>query len=224
VGNFGIAGCFSFHPRKALTTGEGGMIVTNNSRLAGKLRAMRDHGATESDLQRHLGNKPYLLPEFPYLGYNYRMTDIQASIGCTQMDRSESNLSQRKYWAKKYNEELVDIHWLSTPKYSSEYIHGYQSYVCLFKSEEVHIKNVKKLNAKRNEFMDYLQKRGISTRPGTHAVHSLEYYKQKYKISPKDLPKTFLADQLSIAFPIFSILKEEEFKYIIDSIKSWKII
>lgn len=224
VGNFGIAGCFSFHPRKSLTTGEGGMILTNNNGFAGKLRAMRDHGATESDLQRHQGNKPYLLPEFPYLGFNYRMTDIQASIGCTQMDRSEKILSQRKYWAKRYDEELAEIKWLRQPKYTSEYIHGYQSYVCLFMPDEVNIKNVKKLNLERNEFMDYLKKKGVSTRPGTHAVHSLHYYKQKYKINPKDFPNALLADQLSIAFPIFSTLKEDEFRYIIDSIKFWEHI
>jgi dTDP-4-amino-4,6-dideoxygalactose transaminase len=224
VGNFGIAGCFSFHPRKALTTGEGGMILTSNEVFAERLRAMRDHGATESDLQRHQGNKPYLLPEFPYLGFNYRMTDIQASIGCTQMDRLEEILSQRKYWSKRYNEELKDIKWLNKAKYSSEYIHGYQSYVCLFMPDEVNIKNIRKLNKKRNEFMDYLLKRGISTRPCTHAVHSLHYYKQKYKINPEDLPNALFADKLSIAFPIFSTLKEDEFNHITDSIKSWRII
>lgn len=224
VGNFGKAGCFSFHPRKALTTGEGGMIITSDDEFVEKLRAMRDHGATMSDLQRHQGNKPYLLPEFPYPGYNYRMTDIQASIGCTQMESANEILYRRKYWAKKYSEELNEIKWLRTPKFSPDYIHGYQSYVCLFEPEEAQIKNVEKLNEKRNEFMDYLNKKGISTRPGTHAVHTLEYYKNKYKINYKDFPNSFLADRLSIAFPIFSTLKEEEFKYIINSIKSWKII
>ena len=81
VGTFGDTGCFSFHPRKAITTGEGGMITTNDDELAEKMRSIRDHGAAMSDFQRHHGAKPYLLAEHPYAGYNYRMTDIQASLG-----------------------------------------------------------------------------------------------------------------------------------------------
>ena len=74
---FGDVGCFSFHPRKAITTGEGGMVTTNNEQLAEKIRILRDHGAVVSDLQRHLGPKPYLLADHVEAGYNQRMTDIQ---------------------------------------------------------------------------------------------------------------------------------------------------
>ena len=84
-----------FHPRKSITTGEGGMITTNDDALARKLRSMRDHGAAISDYQRHHGSKPFLLPEFPYAGFNYRMTDIQASIGVTQMNRANKIVNER---------------------------------------------------------------------------------------------------------------------------------
>ena len=80
-------GCFSFHPRKAITTGEGGMVTTNNAGLAEKIRVLRDHGAVVSDLQRHLGSKPFLLSDHVLPGYNQRMTDIQAALGISQLKR-----------------------------------------------------------------------------------------------------------------------------------------
>lgn len=218
VGNFGKAGCFSFHPRKALTTGEGGMIITSDDEFVEKLRAMRDHGATMSDLQRHRGNKPYLLPEFPYSGYNYRMTDIQASIGSSQMDRAKSTLEKRTYWAKRYTEALENISWLETPEEPKDCIHGYQSYVCVVNLDEPKIENLKRLNQYRNKFMEYLLRKGISTRPGTHALHILRYYRDKYSLNPNDFPNAWIADQISVAFPLFSSLDEEQFQYIIQNI------
>ena len=101
VGTFGHTGCFSFHPRKAVTTGEGGMITTNKDDIAEKIRRLRDHGANMSDLQRHLGSKPYILADHSDAGYNQRMTDIQASLGSAQMDRATEILAERKKIAKK---------------------------------------------------------------------------------------------------------------------------
>lgn len=222
VGNFGNAGCFSFHPRKAITTGEGGMITTNDDKLSGKLRSMRDHGAAISDFQRHNQNKPYLLPEFPYLGYNYRMTDIQASIGTTQMNRANEIFEKRDFIAKKYIRELEEIDWLKKPFTNEIYKHGFQAFVCLFGKEEITEKNVEEVNKKRNEFMDYLFSKGITTRPGTHAVHNLEYYRGKYNIKPEDYLNSYIADKCSVAFPIFPSLKEEEQDYIIYCIKKYK--
>jgi perosamine synthetase len=223
VGNFGNAGCFSFHPRKAITTGEGGMINTNDEVLADKMRSMRDHGAAITDLHRHLQNKPYLLPEFPYLGYNYRMTDIQASIGSTQMDRAKDIYERRNSIAKKYIKALENIDWLDKPFTDEEYTHGFQSFVCLFKNKKIDAGNIDEVNKRRNEFMDYLFERGISTRPGTHAVHNLKYYKKKYNIKPENFLNSYIADKCSIAFPIFPSLKDEELDYIISCIKNYKI-
>lgn len=223
VGNFGNTGCFSFHPRKAITTGEGGMITTNDDDLAAKLRSMRDHGAAISDHQRHFGNKPYLLSEFPYLGYNYRMTDIQGSIGTSQMDRAESIREKRVEIASRYDKLIDGIKWLDKP-YKPEYaIHGYQSYVCLFKPENICIDNTLEINIKRNQFMDYLQSKGISTRPGTHSVHMLQYYREKYGFTKEQFPNAFLASECSIAFPLFPTLKDEEFNYISETITTYKI-
>lgn len=223
VGNFGNTGCFSFHPRKAITTGEGGMVTTGDDEFAAKLRSMRDHGAAISDLHRHLQNKPYLLPEFPYLGYNYRMTDIQGSIGSTQMNRAEEIFERRNNIAHKYLKELDNIAWLKKPVTNDIYRHGFQSFVCLFENKKINKENIEEVNKSRNAFMDYLFEKGISTRPGTHAVHNLSYYKEKYGIKPDDFINSYIADKCSIAFPVYPTLKEDEQEYIIECIKKYKI-
>lgn len=223
VGNFGDTGCFSFHPRKAITTGEGGMITTNNEELAVKLRAMRDHGATISDHQRHLEGKPYLLPEFPYLGYNYRMTDIQASIGSSQMDRADQIFNKRTKIAMLYTKELSSVEWLRTPKIPVNFQHGFQSYVCIFEPKKITSENVDDIHEMRNKFMEYLQLNGISTRPGTHAVHNLTYYKNKYGIKFNECLNSYIADKCSIAIPLYPDLTEEEQYYVVEKIKSYKL-
>lgn len=223
AGNFGDFGCFSFHPRKAITTGEGGMITTNNSADAETLRSLRDHGASVSDLMRHEGNKPYLLPEFPHLGYNYRMTDVQASLGVTQMKRARSICKRRNDIADEYSKSLEYIAWLYVPKYDENYLHGYQSYVCMFSPGKLSKINVEVANTARNKFMDYLFANGISTRPGTHAVHALEYYAKKYGLKPADFPNAYAADQCSISLPVFPGLTAEEIQYIIEKIQEYEI-
>lgn len=221
VGNFGNTGCFSFHPRKAITTGEGGMITTNDEHLAKKLRSMRDHGAAISDLQRHLGNKPYLLPDFPYAGFNFRMTDIQAALGVGQMERAEEILSKRNHIAERYDnffatQNQVKIY---TPPLGS--LHGHQSYIILFSSESISLKNISKVHNLRNNFMEYLLKKGISTRPGTHAVHTLSYYKNKYNLKHTDYLNSYIADQCTIAFPVYQRMTEGELNYIFDTISGY---
>lgn len=218
VGNFGNTGCFSFHPRKAITTGEGGMITTNDDSLALKLRSMRDHGAELSDFQRHHGSKPYLLSEYPYAGYNYRLTDIQASIATTQMKRAVSIVEERKNIALKYNESLTNLKFFQLPYYDDILNHSYQSYPCIYDKNNLNINNVKTINEKRNDFMDILQNSGVSTRPATHAVHMLEYYSKKYKIKPQDFPNSYMANDCSISFPLFNGLKKIEQDYVVQKI------
>lgn len=223
VGNFGYSGCFSFHPRKAMTTGEGGMMTVKDEELASKLKSMRDHGAAISDFQRHSGNKPYALPDFPYLGFNYRMTDIQAAIGVTQLKRADEITSERNNIAEKYDILFDNISWLRRPFRDSNYTHGFQAYVCLFEPEEINLNNVNKVSDMRNKFMDYLQSNDIATRPGTHAIHSLTYYVRKYSFKESDYPNSWMADRCSIAFPIYNGMTEEEFNYISEMILRYKV-
>ena len=222
VGNFGNTGCFSFHPRKAITTGEGGMITTNDSEIAERIKKFRDHGAEISDLQRHLGPKPYLLADHPEAGYNQRMTDIQASLGSAQMDRAEDIVRERQRLAKVYDEELEDLDWLVTPYKHNDFIHGYQSYPCMFQPKKITLENINVVNSQRNNWMDLLQENGISTRPSTHAVHMLSFYKKKYKLLPSDFPNAFMADQCSISLPLFHGMTESEQEYVVDNVKNLK--
>ena len=218
VGTFGDTGCFSFHPRKAITTGEGGMITTQSEELAIKLRCLRDHGATMTDLQRHMGARPYLLSDHAEAGYNQRMTDLQASMGSSQMNRAREIVRERQRLALIYDEAFRGLDWLRTPHAEDGYEHGYQSYACLFKPEEINEKSIKSINEQRNMWMDELQKVGISTRPATHAVHMLSYYQNKYKIAPDDFPNAQAANDCSISLPLFHGLSDDEQRYVIERV------
>ena len=226
VGNLGDTGCFSFHPRKAITTGEGGMVTTNNEELAKKIRRIRDHGAEITDHQRHMGPRPYLLADHPDAGYNQRMTDIQASLGSAQMERSDQIVKERQDLAKVYNEAFKDLEWLQTPQSEDKIQHGYQSYPCLYAPKNISEENIIKINQARNEWMETLDEKGISTRPATHAVHMLKFYKNKYKLSPLDYFNSYAANHCSLSLPLFNGMKESEQSYVIESVKkhSFKLI
>tara|TARA_Y100000022_G_scaffold120606_1_gene104294 strand:- start:4299 stop:5489 length:1191 start_codon:yes stop_codon:yes gene_type:complete len=221
VGTFGNTGCFSFHPRKAITTGEGGMITTNDKKLAEKIRQYRDHGAVISDLQRHKGPKPYILADHKVAGYNQRMTDIQGILGSMQMNRSKEILDERKAIANIYFKELKNLNELKLPDFDKNFTHGFQSFVCLFKPKKINLEDIKSVNKDRNNFMDYLNSNGIATRPGTHAVHMLEFYKRKYNIKPHNFINSYIANDCSISFPIYNGMTFEEQTHVIDHIKKF---
>ena len=217
VGAIGDAGVFSFHPRKSITTGEGGMVTTSSEELITKIRRLRDHGAAISDLQRHMGPRPYLLADHPDAGYNQRMTDIQGALGSAQMDRAPEILTERRRLASIYDEAFANLEWLGTPSYGTEYEHGYQSYPCLFKPQLVknalatgEFHEIKRINEQRNSWMESLQSQGISTRPATHAVHMLSYYREKYQLQEEDFPGALAANDCSISLPLFHGLTEQE--------------
>lgn len=221
VGTFGDAGCFSFHPRKAITTGEGGMITTSNLKLAEKIQRLRDHGAEMSDLQRHLGPKPYLLADHSDAGYNQRMTDIQGAIGSKQMDRAVDIIKERRRLASKYDEAFSALDWLQIPSEPEGYQHGYQSYACLFQPQKVVTGKISEVREARNAWMDELQKAGISTRPATHAVHMLSFYKNKYGFKPSDFPNALIANDCSISLPLFHGMAESEQNYVIETVNNY---
>ena len=222
VGTFGDTGCFSFHPRKAITTGEGGMITTKDAKLAEKLRRLRDHGAAMTDLQRHLGSRPYLLSDHPDAGFNQRMTDIQAALGSSQMERAQEIVSERRQLAKKYDDAFSSVGWLQPPTHISGCRHGYQSYPCLFRASEINASSIATINESRNAWMDEMQNMGISTRPATHAVHMLSYYRKKYLLDPENFPNAYAADQCSISLPLFHGMTEDEQNFVIEKVLNSK--
>jgi perosamine synthetase len=208
AGTFGHLGCFSFHPRKSITTGEGGMVTTGRDDLAARILALRDHGAVRSDPGPE--ESSCALPEFPYLGYNYRMTDLQGALGSVQMDRAASLLAQRLNRARRYDEMLARIPWLQTPATPAGYVHGFQSYVCLFEPECIASKNVDHVRGRRDRVMTHLSAAGIATRPGTHAPVLLRYYVDKYKFRPEQFQCAAIADRISLALPLYAQMTDAE--------------
>ena len=218
VGYFGNAGAFSFHPRKAITTGEGGMVTTADEVLATKIQQLRDHGAVLSDLQRHLGPKPYLLADHIHAGYNQRMTDIQGALGAAQMDRAADIVAERRAIAANFEEAFSGLNWLRTPTAPNGSEHGYQSYPCLFSPEEITPASVERINEQRNAWMEELQGQGISTRPATHAVHMLTFYAKKYGLTPEAFPNAYAANHCSISLPLFHGMTDAEQTYVIEKV------
>ena len=212
AGGLGLMGCFSFHPRKSITTGEGGMITTNDDALGEKLQILRNHGASISEEQRHYGSKPYILPDFSVLGYNYRMTDLQGAIGIVQLNKLDQFINERAQWAAYYKKELVGISWLSLPDFDENYKHGWQSFVLLVDEE--------KAPHSRNKIMELMQEAGISTRPGTHAVHMLDFYADHYGIKPGDFPGAQIANDKSISIPLHNRMVKEDFQYVVNILKN----
>ena len=215
AGGLGVAGSFSFHPRKTITTGEGGMVTSNDDALASRMDILRNHGASISEEQRHHGPKPYVLPDFAECGFNFRMTDIQGCIGVEQMKKLPKLLADKSNKVALYSNELADVNWLSTPAVPNGYTHGWQAYVCQVSSE--------KGSEFRNQLMDYLQDKGISTRPGTHAVHMLDYYKNQFNIQPGDYPNAKAADEMSIALPLHSKMTDDDYMRVIGEIKAFEL-
>jgi perosamine synthetase len=210
AGTFGDFGCFSFHPRKAITTGEGGMVTTAIAEFDQRVRSLRDHGASRSDLARHVASDGFLLADYESLGYNYRMTDIQGALGSAQMDRSVEILARRRRHAGQYDQLLAGLEWLQTPETPSGYEHGYQSYACLFQPETPTLENTDRLHQRRNRAMARLEAEGIATRQGTHAAALTGYYARKYGLRREQFPNTYIAERLTLALPMYAQLTQAE--------------
>ena len=212
AGTLGLAGVFSLHPRKSISTGEGGMILTNDDAFADKLGKLRNHGAEISEEQRHHGAKPYLLPDFNMLGYNYRMTDIQGAVGLVQIKKLMGFVEERDKWAKYYNEKLSEISWLTTPLIPENGRHSWQSY-CVYVDPDT-------APMKRNDIMMYLKDHGIAARPGTHAVHMLNYYQDKYGYKASDFPGAQACNDNTMSIPLHNRMSVEDFEYVVEKLKA----
>ncbi len=217
VGSFGSIGCFSFHPRKSITTGEGGMSVTSNDDLATALRSIRDHG---SSAQTDAGSGTKSMPAFPRLGSNYRMTDLQGAIGVAQMGRADEFIKERQRLAARYAEGLGDLPWLQVPTAPPSFEHAYQSFVCLV-DETARTVTADRSGA-RDDLMSHLQERGIESRPGTHAPPLTAFYRERYGYTATDFPVSAMAERASIALPLFPGLDDDDVDYIIDILRAYR--
>lgn len=198
---------FSFHPRKVITTGEGGMITTDDDALADRARKLRAHGMSVSDLERHQADR-VIIEEYNELGFNYRMNDIQASVGLVQLRRLDELLRIRREKAERYNRELAEVKGVEVPFVPPYAAHTYQSY-CLRLTKECRLD--------REDLMTNLLRRGIATRRGVMASHLEKTYTSRYgKVS---LPVTEEATRNTMLIPLYATMTEEQQSWVIESLR-----
>ncbi len=201
---------FSFHPVKIITTGEGGMAVTNNEELAQKMRLLRSHGITrDPDIINRKSDGPWYYQQND-LGFNYRMTDIQASIGVSQIKRIDSYVAKRHEIAELYNRDLIDLP-INIPVQKHCNYSSYHLYVIRVDQDVVAIK--------KRELFEKLIQAGIGVN-----LHYIPIYRQpyycKFNFKKKNYPNSERYYQEAISLPIFPTLKKIEQKHIISTLRT----
>jgi perosamine synthetase len=207
VGSISPVTCFSFHPRKSITTGEGGMITTDDSELATHARILRAHGASISDLTRHQA-ATVTIEEYNALGYNYRMTDMQAAVGIEQLKKLDWILSRRRDLADRYARLLAGLRGITPPYAPPDAPHTYQSYI---------VRLDPAVWPSRDEVMERLLDQGIATRRGVMAIHMEPYYRHKF--GEIHLPVTEEASRQTMLLPLFATMAEDEQDQVVSALK-----
>ena len=196
AGSQGKLGCFSFHPRKAITTGEGGAIATDDEALAEHLRALRNHGQSPKASP----------PEFVCAGFNYRLTDFQAALGLTQLRKLERITKARRGAAAHYDELLAGTG-ITPPFVAPGAFHVYQSYVTLLPAE---------LAPRRAEIIAELKRQGIETAIGTYSMPTTQYFQARYHVV---LPRTLEVANRSLALPLYEALTLEQQQTVVSALR-----
>ncbi len=201
---------FSFHPVKTITTGEGGAITTNNKDLYEKLILLRSHGITKDPdlLTQNTGPWYY---EMQDLGFNYRMTDIQAALGLTQLSKLETFKKRRNEIIQKYNSGLANLNWLKIPKTD-------KSDLC-FHLYVVQI-DFEKIGKTRATVMDFLKSKNIGSQVHYIPVHTQPYYKKNYGYNWGDYPLAEDYYQKALSLPLYPNLLEQDIENIIKTVRS----
>jgi dTDP-4-amino-4,6-dideoxygalactose transaminase len=218
---YGDIACFSFHPRKVITTGDGGMITTNNLEWDKQFRLWRQHGMSVPDTVRH-GAKQVIFESYPMLGYNYRMTDIQAAVGREQLKRLPEIVNRRRELAARYQELLADIPGLKLPTEPKWAKSNWQSFC-------VRLPN----NCDQVQVMQAMLDAGVSTRRGIMCAHREPAYNQEkwscgiqaetcdcQKGNCALLIESEKAQDNSIILPLFHQMSEPEQDYIVKLLRS----
>ena len=209
IGSLGHIGCFSLHPRKSITCGEGGVVTTNDDALAAALDMYRNHGASISEEVRHRGPKPYELPEFTAFGFNYRMTDVQAAIAYVQLQKLDRFIAERAKLAEVYDEELRRLPWATPPLRPEGYDHAFQSYVVTVEPSAPRT---------RNDILGHLQEKGIAGRPGTHSVVGLAAYRERFGTDPAHFPNASHVEAQSIALPLHNHMTADDVSRVVGAL------
>lgn len=193
----GLVACFSFHPRKLLSTGDGGMLTTADPDLDRKFRLLRQHGMSVSDTVRH-SSSTVIQEEYPVLGYNYRMTDIQAAIGREQLTRLSGIVSRRRALAERYRERLANVAGVSIPTEPEWARTNWQSYA------------VRVDAGHRRQIMQRMLDAGISTRRGAMNAHREAAYPAGTWRAAGSLQESEAAQDAAVVLPLFHQLTEAD--------------
>jgi perosamine synthetase len=208
IGGHSTCACFSFHPRKLITTGEGGMVTTNDDALAARVRTLCNHGASMTEMEKHAARGSVQVG-FPVVGYNYRLCDLQGAVGLAQMDRLDGILQRRQELAAVYFEafaELPEIVLPTVPPYGR----------CTYQSFMIRLRGG---NAEsRHAFITGLKECGVSSTPGVTAIHRQACYLERYGTCA--LPNTELATVTTVNLPLFPDMTEEQQQRVINAVKS----
>lgn len=208
IGSHSELVCFSFHPRKVITTGEGGMITTSNEKLRDRLKLLRQHAMASSSIDRHNASGK-LSEDHVEIGYNYRMTDIQAAVGIVQLSRLDEIVKERRNIAAEFISNLSDIEWLMMPEENEGFFTNYQSFAVRVKKDSP---------VSRDELMLWLAENGISTRRGVMTAHRETAYKDLF--SKLSLPVSENASDNSMMLPIFVPMSKDDIGKIIEEVRN----
>lgn len=196
----GVIACFSFHPRKVLSTGDGGMLTTNNPEYAGQFRLLRQHGMSVNDRVRHLANQ-VIFEEYNVVGYNYRMTDIQAAVGREQLQRLPEIIAVRRRLADRYASLLRSIPGVDIPVEPPYARTNWQSYPIYLPE-----------GCDQRAVMQYMLDHGIATRRGIMCAHREKPY---WRREGYHLPQSEYAQDRSILLPFYPQMTADEQEYVV---------
>lgn len=224
--NYNVGSCkfsdictFSFHPVKPITTGEGGMITTNSKKIYEKLLLYRTHGihknhnhfVNETLAYDKNGKKNRWYYEMSHLGYNYRITDIQASLGSSQLKKLETATKKRQQIAKMYIKYFKNTPNLMIQPIPNNIYHAYHLFTILI--------NFNKINMSKTELMEKLQSKNIGSQVLYIPVFLQPYYQKKYNFKKKEFPNSMNYYEKCLSIPIFYDLKLKEVKFVANEIK-----
>lgn len=211
IGGFGDITCFSFYANKTITTGEGGMLTTDNDELHARVKTMRLHGINRDIWDRFTSTKASWEYDVVEAGYKYNMPDINAAIGLAQLEKAEEYRKERQTVAEYYYKNLSGLNMIDLP-------------ICLVPFEDhswhlfpIVIKEDSPVG--RNEFIEKMAEAGIGTSVHYKPLHRMTYYKQKYNLEPEDYPNTEKTWKGNVSLPIFPYMTEEETGYVCETVK-----
>ncbi|MEO6669107.1 MAG: DegT/DnrJ/EryC1/StrS family aminotransferase [Ferruginibacter sp.] len=207
IGSHSELVCFSFHPRKVVSTGDGGMITTSNEDHYHRLKLLRQHGMSVNDRVRHESSK-IIFEDHVEVGYNYRMTDIQAAVGIKQLEKLDWIVTERRKIAFYYLDQLKAINWIEIPYEQPGYFSNYQSF-CITLKDDAPIT--------RNDLMQKFLDEKIATRRGVMTTHRETAYKN---LASYSLPVSEKAHDNSIVIPLFVPMEKTDIDKVIAVLKS----